>query len=187
MLGTADNVIAGKRQFPGVKVIGTGAGAGGRKDLSELLSLPVPQRRHRAAVKTMSSPVTAHAPPDCPAITMSFAESSVRPVVLSPLLRGELEQGRPVAHAVKQGLAAPPARLTCFYLGPAQAGTFTLPLLAPLLFAPVVFLCRLRRPACPHERLLLPLLVGHLSHGLPPRSAPVAVTLSLPSVTDLLW
>jgi hypothetical protein len=190
MLGMADNVIAGKRQFPGVKVVGTGMGAGGRKDLSDLLDLPVSQRWHRAAVKAMGGPVAANAPPACPAAGVPFAESSVRLVVRSPLFRGELEQRRPVAHAIKHRLAAPPARLTCFYLGPGHVGAFTLPLLAPVLCAPVVFLCRLCRPACPQERLLLPLLVGHHpSHGLPPPTYTtlVTVTLSLPSVTDPLW
>ena len=93
----------------------------------------------------MRGPVTAQAPPACPAVGVPFAERSVRPVVLSPLFRGEPEQWRPVAHAVQQGLAAPSARLTCFYLGPAHVGTFTLPLLAPLLCAPVLFLCSLAR------------------------------------------
>jgi len=168
MLGMADNVIAGKRQFPGVKVVGTGMGAGGRKDLSDLLDLPVSQRWHWAAVKAMSGPVAAHAPPACPAVGVPSAECSVRPVVLSPLFRGELEQRRPVAHAVKQGLAAPSARLTCLNLSQAHVSTFTQPLLPPLLSAPVLFLRRLCRPACPQERLLFPLLVGHPSHGLPP-------------------
>jgi hypothetical protein len=133
MLRMADNVIASERQFPGVKVFDAGMGAGGRKDLSDLLDLPVGQRWHWAAVKTMSDPVTAHPPPACPAVGVPFAERGVRPVVLSPLFRGEMEQRRPVTHAVKQGLAAPSARLTCFYLGPAHVGTFTLPLLAPFL------------------------------------------------------
>jgi hypothetical protein len=107
--------------------------------------------------------MTIHAPPACPAFSMPLAKFLVRPVVRSTLFRGELEQGRPVSCAVQQGLAAPPAWLTCLHLRPAHVGAFAVPPLPPLFCAAILFLCYLRRAPCAQQRLLLALLISYLS------------------------